>query len=240
MGTVRNADLCRSGWLEEAWFEEHPKDRKCLRTFDNNGKGFDTKYQCRNHCQGSGGSLYLSRATSQGRVVCVCQMDKGQSQLDRDLWDKYVDEPFNTLFPSHSVELSYPGGARAGGYPGVIPTGGIVLAEQILLRPSATWDTEGHEGLWTVIMPDVSLRNNDSNMQWMVINIPGNNIEQGDEVMEYIPPIAWRNCWNGVDNHDRPCVKNGVIYDRDYTHQTVFWVFKQKEKINVEPGMRQS
>ena len=87
----------------------------------------------------------------------MCQMDKGQSELDKELWDKYMDEPFNELFPSRGVQLSYPGGAGAGGYPGVIPTGGLVLAEQILLRPSATWDTDGHNGLWTVIMPVIFL-----------------------------------------------------------------------------------
>jgi len=236
------AGHCRSGWVEDTWSSGYQASSKCLLTADNNGKGFDNKNQCRRHCQGVGGSLLTSRTTSKYRVICTCKMDKGPSQLDKALWDNSVDEPFNTLFPSHRVHLSYPGGGRAGGYPGVIPTGGIVLAEQILLRPTASWDTAGHAGLWTVIMPDVSLNNNDSNMQWMVTNIPGNNIEQGDEVMEYIPPIAWRNCWNGVDNHGRSCEgeKNGVIYERDYTHQTVFWVFKQQRKIKVEPGMRQS
>jgi len=243
--SAKNSEkVCRAGWVEDIGFQVPNQEKKCLRLYTNNGRGFDSKQQCRRHCIEVGGGLYSFRTTELQRVICLCQIEKEKSELDQGLWDKYVDEPFNNIFPKYEAELSYPGGPGAGGYPGVVPTGGVVLAEQILLRPSANWDTAGHSGLYTIIMPDVSLRFNasdsNSNMQWWVTNIPGNNISQGDEIMEYIPPIAFRNCWNGVDNHGRSCKgeKNGMIYDPDYTHQTVFWVFRQKKRITVEPGMR--
>ena len=80
-------------------------------------------------------------------------MTKVKNELDKQMWDQFVDKPFNKLFPGLEAKLSYPSGARTNGYPGVIPTSGVVLAEQMLSRPTATWDTRGHDGLWTVIMP---------------------------------------------------------------------------------------
>ena len=109
-------------------------------------------------------------------------------------------------------------------------------------RPTAEWDTLRYEdSLWTVVKADVSLMEDRANMEWMVVNIPGNDISRGDELMEYIISLTWRNCVNGVDNHGAPCEGDGMIYDPDYTHQNPFWVFRQtRGKLTPAPGMRQS
>merc|ERR1719187_2829718 len=59
--------------------------------------------------------------------------------------------------------------------------------------------------------------------------------------MEYVTALAWRNCFNGVDNHGNQCTGQGIIYDPDYVHQNVMYVFKQTTgRISVEAGERNS
>merc|ERR1712154_686523 len=62
----------------------------------------------------------------------------------------------------------------------------------------------------------------------------------GDEVMEYVPPFAWRNCWQGKDNHGNRCSGTGMIVDPAYNHRNVLWVLRQKKKVWIPKSERQS
>ena len=53
-------------------------------------------------------------------------------------------------------------------------------------------------------------------VQWVVANIRGNSIAGGDEFMEYVTPVAWRNCHKNRDNHGGVCSGEGLIYDPEY------------------------
>ena len=90
------------------------------------------------------------------------------------------------------------------------------------------------------ISQDVSIRNNHSVIQWIVTNIEG-DIAGGDEVMEYVTPVAWRwvrggnhmtdlieirNCFGGTTNHGDVCTGEGVVYEPDYVHRNVLYVFR--------------
>jgi len=147
---------------------------------------------------------------------------------------KTIDEPFNQMVPPNEASLSYPGVS-----PSPIQNDQRILAEQTLYRPSkVTWPSK-RGALYTVMLIDVSIQNNNSVMQWAVANIEGNNIAGGDEFMEYVTPVAWRNCHKNRDNHGGKCSGEGMIYDPDYVHRNVLFVFKQKKgQIRLEKGER--
>jgi len=139
---------------------------------------------------------------------------------------RYVDTieiPFNTLVPKQEARITY-----ASNRARPLRHNQRILAEKTLLRPTATWPTAGYTGLYTVVLADVSIRSNASAIQWIVTNIKGNNIAGGEEVMEYVSPIAWRNCFNGTNNHNEPCNQSdGLIDDPTYIHRNVLYVFRQ-------------
>ena len=36
----------------------------------------------------------------------------------------------------------------------------------------------------------------------------------------------FRNCYNNLTNHGESCSGEGIIYDKDYVHRNVLYVFK--------------
>jgi len=149
------------------------------------------------------------------------------------LYTTAVDPPFNSLVPSKAALIGWD-------TTGVLEPGQSVTAEQILNRPWAKWRNYGKTGLYSILLLDVSIQNNLAAVQWMVTNIPGTNIKAGDEVMEYVPPFAWRNCWQGKDNHGNRCSGEGLIVDPAYNHRNVLWVLRQKRRVRIPKSERQS
>jgi len=151
----------------------------------------------------------------------------------------YVDTiefPYNLLVPPYEATLTYPLSS-----PQPATHNQRILAELTLSAPSkATWPSDT-SSFYTVMLIDVSIRNNQSVIQWAVTNIKGNDITGGDEIMEYVTPVAWRNCYNNLTNHGESCTGEGIIYDKDYVHRNVLYVFKQANgKVEVEDGERNS
>jgi len=148
----------------------------------------------------------------------------------------YVDsvmEPYNTMVPPNEASLTFERTTCCS-------HGQRIPVEDTLFPPNtATWPDEGD--LYTVFILDVSIRNNHSAVQTAVANIEGNDLAGGDDFMEYVTALAWRNCYMGQDNHGEECSGTGIIYDPDYVHTNVMYVFKQTTgMITVEDGERNS
>ena len=140
-----------------------------------------------------------------------------------------LDEPYNTLVPSKEASITYDSTRR-----GPLKHGERILADHTLFRPTATWPTNNYDGLYTILLLDISIRNSLSVVQWLVTNIQGNDIAGGDEIMEYVTPVAWRNCYNGQTNHGVSCTGEGIIYDPEYVHNNTLLVFKQPNGARIE------
>jgi len=143
-----------------------------------------------------------------------------------------IEFPYNQLVPPNEASMSYP-------LTKTLENNERVLADLTLLPPNKmSWPIEKNV-LYTVMLIDVSIQNSQSVIQWAVTNIEGNNVAGGDEFMEYVTPVAWRNCFDGATNHGDACTGNGIIYDPDYVHRNVLYVFKQTQgRVTVEPGER--
>jgi len=146
----------------------------------------------------------------------------------QNLW-KVIDAPYNTLIPPTEASINYESTRR-----GPLGLGERILADHTLFRPTATWDVLEDDTLYTILLLDISIRNNASVVQWLVTNIEGNNILGGDEIMEYVTPVAWRNCNGGKTNHGESCSGEGVIYDSDYVHNNTLLVFKQPKGVRID------
>merc|ERR1712079_73171 len=67
-------------------------------------------------------------------------------------------------------------------------------------------------------------------MHWMVTNIPGNSVELGNEVMEYVTPFS-------LEVEEDPL--DGFVKDRQASaHPMIFLVYKQPGHIQVEETQR--
>merc|ERR1712226_734803 len=98
-------------------------------------------------------------------------------------------------------------------------------------RPRLTWPAEPG-ALYTVMVIDAGIQRvlPKVYLHWMVTNIPGNSVDLGNEVMEYVTPFS-------LEVHEDPL--DGFIKDR-YTsaHPMIFLVFKQPGRIQVEETQR--
>ncbi|RZC41298.1 PBP domain containing protein [Asbolus verrucosus] len=112
--------------------------------------------------------------------------------------------------PEAIAEVTYPNGARVEGGNELTPT-------QVKDVPSIKWDADD-DALYTVCMTDPDAPSRQAPefrewQHWLVGNIPGNNIDQGDVLSAYIgsgPPKG-----------------TGL-------HRYVFLVYKQDGKINFD------
>merc|ERR1719220_168714 len=98
-------------------------------------------------------------------------------------------------------------------------------------RPRLTWPSEAG-ALYTVMVIDAGIQRvlPKVYMHWMVTNIPGNSVELGNEVMEYVTPFS-------LEVQEDPL--DGFIKDRySSAHPMIFLVFKQPARIQVEETRR--
>merc|ERR1711971_829670 len=98
-------------------------------------------------------------------------------------------------------------------------------------RPRLTWPAEAG-ALYTVMVIDAGIQRvlPKVYLHWMVTNIPGNSVELGNEVMEYVTPFS-------LEVHEDPL--DGFIKDRYASaHPMIFLVFKQPGRIQVEETQR--
>jgi len=89
-------------------------------------------------------------------------------------------------------------------------------------RPRLVWPTE-KGALYSVIIVDVNIERvlPKGFFHWAVINIPGNRIEDGNEVMEYVPPFHFKL------NEDGSLVKD----PQESASPMLVLVFKQEGRI---------
>ncbi|KAK7864799.1 hypothetical protein R5R35_012287 [Gryllus longicercus] len=112
--------------------------------------------------------------------------------------------------PEEVAKVSYPSGVN-------VDKGNELTPTQVKDIPTVTW-TAQDDALYTLCMtdPDAPSRNEPKFREWhhwLVVNIPGNNIAQGETLSEYVgsgPP-------NGTG-----------------LHRYVFLVYKQKGKITAD------
>merc|ERR1712088_554108 len=98
-------------------------------------------------------------------------------------------------------------------------------------RPKLTWPTEAG-ALYTVMVIDAGIQRvlPKVYLHWMVTNIPGNSVELGTEVMEYVTPFS-------LELEEDPL--DGFIKDKYHSaHPMIFLVFKQPKRIQVEEAQR--
>ena len=99
-------------------------------------------------------------------------------------------------------------------------------------RPRLTWPAEPG-ALYTVMVIDAGIQRvlPKVYLHWMVTNIPGNSVEMGNEVMEYVTPFS-------LEIND-DFANFGFIKDRHASaHPMIFLVFKQPGRIQVEETQR--
>ena len=98
-------------------------------------------------------------------------------------------------------------------------------------RPRLTWPSEPG-ALYTVMVIDAGIQRvlPKVYMHWMVTNIPGNSVELGNEVMEYVTPFS-------LEVEEDPL--DGFVKDRQASaHPMIFLVYKQPGHIQVEETQR--
>merc|ERR1711994_480032 len=99
-------------------------------------------------------------------------------------------------------------------------------------RPRLTWPAEPG-ALYTVMVIDAGIQRvlPKVYLHWMVTNIPGNSVEMGNEVMEYVTPFS-------LEIND-DFANFGFIKDRHASaHPMIFLVYKQPGHIQVEETQR--
>merc|ERR1711910_311141 len=99
-------------------------------------------------------------------------------------------------------------------------------------RPRLTWPAEPG-ALYTVMVIDAGIQRvlPKVYLHWMVTNVPGNSVEMGNEVMEYVTPFS-------LEIND-DFANFGFIKDRHASaHPMIFLVFEQSGRIQVEETQR--
>merc|ERR1711936_1030710 len=98
-------------------------------------------------------------------------------------------------------------------------------------RPRLSWPSEPG-ALYTVMVIAAGIQRvlPKVYMHWMVTNIPGNSVELGNEVMEYVTPFS-------LEVEEDPL--DGFVKDRPASaHPMIFLVYKQPGHIQVEETQR--
>lgn len=81
------------------------------------------------------------------------------------------------------IKVLYPSGVSAS-------LGNVLTPTQVKDKPTLTWDAE-NDAFYSLLLvdPDAPSRQNPKfreYLHWLVMNIPGSSIDQGDEVVGYI------------------------------------------------------
>ncbi|XP_037068947.1 protein D3-like [Pollicipes pollicipes] len=130
-----------------------------------------------------------------------------------DALSKLISDVFPAA-PGAKVEVRYPSGVSA-------DCGNELTPTQVKERPKVSWQADPGT-LHTLIMtdPDAPSRTDRSMSEvrhWLMINIPGCQVDKGDEVSEYIGSGAPKG--------------TGL-------HRYVFLVYRQPDSITVDPSLR--
>ncbi|KAH1003909.1 hypothetical protein HUJ04_003745 [Dendroctonus ponderosae] len=91
--------------------------------------------------------------------------------------------------------------------------GNVLKPEDASQKPEVTYESEPQD-LWTLVLtnPDGHFTDNDKEyVHWFVANIPGNAVEKGETVVEYMPPFP----------------PKGTGY-----HRHIFILYKQNKKLD--------
>jgi len=125
-------------------------------------------------------------------------------------------------------------------YPDVEVTPNITLHSGLLTeRPKLSWPTEPG-ALYTVILWDANIQYflPKRIIFWMVTNIPGNNVEMGNEVIEYATPLTaiFRNPETGKDEFGADSI--WVKDVEQSSHPMMVAVFKQPSHLIVDETQR--
>ncbi|CAG9763136.1 unnamed protein product [Ceutorhynchus assimilis] len=94
--------------------------------------------------------------------------------------------------------------------------GNIIKPEDASQTPQVTFDSD-NDSFWTLIMtnPDGHFSNNDKEyVHWFVANIPGNKIQNGETIVEYLQPFP----------------PKGTGY-----HRHIFILYKHSKKLDFSP-----
>ncbi|KAK1118499.1 hypothetical protein K0M31_014810 [Melipona bicolor] len=93
-------------------------------------------------------------------------------------------------------------------------TGNVIKPAEARELPNVTYKAQDDDTLWTLAMctPDGNLENsNNEYCHWFLGNIPGNKVEQGEQIIDYLRPIPAR----------------GVGY-----YRYIFILYKQNERLD--------
>lgn len=93
--------------------------------------------------------------------------------------------------------------------------GNVIKPSEALECPNVSYESDGNT-MWTLVLSslDGHLNENDKEyVHWFIANIPGNHIEKGDRLVEYLQPFPLK----------------GTGY-----HRYVFVLYKQNERINYD------
>jgi len=136
-----------------------------------------------------------------------------------DIWLRsgIVPEKIDSL-PDGRLELYYPSGINIRPNDSVTP--GLTLQ-----FPELKWNAVP-SAQYTVMLVDVDIFQPDSDVtnffHYMSINVPGDRIDDGDLIYEYVPPFAF--LYNPAQ---------GLVQDLDFTHTMVWMVFRQSGRIEM-------
>eukprot|EP00090_Calanus_glacialis_P020351 TRINITY_DN3131_c0_g1_i1.p1 TRINITY_DN3131_c0_g1~~TRINITY_DN3131_c0_g1_i1.p1 ORF type:complete len:518 (-),score=128.70 TRINITY_DN3131_c0_g1_i1:56-1609(-) len=89
-------------------------------------------------------------------------------------------------------------------------------------RPQVTWPADP-DALYTIMIVDNGIQRvlPKGYIHWMVVNIPGNNIPLGNEVMDYVTPFSFE-------------IKDGKIDPDGVAHPMLVMIYKQQGEILME------
>ncbi|CAH1119559.1 unnamed protein product [Phaedon cochleariae] len=113
------------------------------------------------------------------------------------------------FYPRVPVNISFDTGD------GEIPVyfGNVIKPKQASRKPKVSYDSDSND-LWTLILtnPDGHFTENEREyVHWFVANIPGNNIDKGETIVEYLQPFP----------------PKGTGY-----HRHIFILYKQEKKLD--------
>ena len=127
-------------------------------------------------------------------------------------------EEFVPVAPSNKLVVEWPNNVT-------IEPGQYANVEWMTTRPKLKWETE-RGALYTVLLLDAGIKRVLPMMafHWGVSNIPGNSINYGNEVIEYITPFSIEFDEDG----------NFITDRKASSHPLLLLVFRQKGRIFVD------
>ena len=100
-----------------------------------------------------------------------------------------------------------------------VPTSRLCSIGLLSFRPHLTWPADP-DSLYTVMIVDNGIERvlPKQYVHWMVVNIPGNSVPLGSEVMEYVPPFSFT-------------LRDGKLDPEGPAHPMLVMIYKQPAKV---------